>query len=90
MIEKNINDKKKLNQQQPSFYDNDVFEFDRIINGYYKLIGGDNNNYDKHEPFQYAGECGLPTYRIVRPVGICRRPCNHCHELRYSPEPVKA
>ena len=47
MIEKNINDKKKLNQQQPSFYDNDVFEFDKIINGYYKLIGGDNNNYDK-------------------------------------------
>ena len=47
MIEKNINDKKKLNQQQPSFYDNDVFEFDRIINGYYKLIGGDTNNYDK-------------------------------------------
>ena len=47
MIEKNINDKKKLNQQQPGFYDNDVFEFDKIINGYYKLIGGDNNNYDK-------------------------------------------
>jgi len=47
MIEKNINDKKKLNQQQPNFYDNDVFEFDKIINGYYKLIGGDNNNYDK-------------------------------------------
>jgi len=47
MIEKNINDKKKINQQQPSFYDNDVFEFDRIINGYYKLIGGDTNNYDK-------------------------------------------
>jgi GTP cyclohydrolase I len=47
MIEKNINDKKKLNQQQPSFYDNDIFEFDKIINGYYKLIGGDDSKYDK-------------------------------------------
>ena len=47
MIEKNINDKKKLSQQQPSFYDTEIFDFDKIINGYYKLIGGDDSKYDK-------------------------------------------
>ncbi len=47
MIEKNINDKKKISQQQPSFYDTDIFDFDKIINGYYKLIGGDDSKYDK-------------------------------------------
>ena len=47
MIEKNINDKKKLSQQQPSFYDTEILDFDKIINGYYKLIGGDDSKYDK-------------------------------------------
>lgn len=47
MIDRDKNENKQVNQQQQSFYDKKLLEIDKIIEGYYTLIGGDNNKYDK-------------------------------------------
>ncbi len=44
MVDKQANDK---NKQDHGYHDNDSVEFDKIINGYYTLIGGDEGKYDK-------------------------------------------
>jgi GTP cyclohydrolase I len=53
MIDKDTNENKKSNQQQQqqqqhqSYYENEIYELDKIIKGYYKLIGGDDSKYNK-------------------------------------------
>ncbi|MGN6350809.1 MAG: GTP cyclohydrolase I [Candidatus Nitrosocosmicus sp.] len=57
MTDKDTNENKKSNQQQQqqqqeqqqrqSFYNNELYEFNKIVQGYYKLIGGDDNKYNK-------------------------------------------
>ena len=44
MVEEKSWNKKKLDC---SYYDDGSNEFEKTINGYYRLIGGDNDKYDK-------------------------------------------
>ncbi len=44
MVDKYTTDIMKLDH---TYYDNNSVEFDKVISGYYKLIGGDDDKYDK-------------------------------------------